>query len=432
MIGATVGKNGSDSIQRDGNSTNYKATCVDLFAGCGGLSLGLEQAGFKPLLVSELNEDARKTYMVNRKSLSDDLIEEGNIYNLNNNRLKRLRQRWGEVDLVAGGPPCQGFSGIGHRRTHSVAKKDIPSNHLYEEMIRVIRALQPKVFLFENVRGLLNSKWDDTGKKIWPDVFGAFSGLNRYTVRYSLVKSSDYGVPQNRPRVLLVGVRNQILPFSKGYYNEDAVEAGLLPGNTGPAPDLQDLLDDLVDKEYMKSNFVTKKYKNEWLNSVQQAYRENQIMKISLKKGHDLKEQEYSRHKKSIQEKFSFMIESKIRSMKDMPDEYRTNKFSQRVLPERWEEVGGSPNMTATSLPDDYVHYSEPRTLTVREWARLQGFPDWYEFCGKRTTGGVRRAGDPSKGIWDREVPKYTQIGNAVPVHLAKAVGHHLLEHFIN
>ena len=117
--------------------------------------------------------------------------------------------------------------------------------------------------------------------------------------------------------------------------------------------------------------------------------------------------------------------------MRDLPQRFRTNKFSQRLLPKRWEEVGGKPNMTATSLPDDYIHYSQPRTLTVREWARLQGFPDWYEFCGKRTTGGARRAGNPNEGNWDREVPKYTQIGNAVPVPLAEAVGNHILEKFI-
>jgi DNA (cytosine-5)-methyltransferase 1 len=84
------------------------------------------------------------------------------------------------------------------------------------------------------------------------------------------------------------------------------------------------------------------------------------------------------------------------------------------------------PTITATSLADDFVHFEQPRTLSVREWARLQCFPDWYQFSGPRTTGGVRRAGNPSMGIWDREVPKYTQIGNAVPVRLARAIGEHL------
>ena len=101
----------------------------------------------------------------------------------------------------------------------------------------------------------------------------------------------------------------------------------------------------------------------------------------------------------------------------------KTKKFAQRVLPAKWDEKG--PSITATSLPDDYVHFSQPRTLTVREWARLQGFPDYYRFAGSRTTGGIRRAGNPREGNFARELPKYTQIGNAVPVFLAKAVGEH-------
>ena len=92
-------------------------------------------------------------------------------------------------------------------------------------------------------------------------------------------------------------------------------------------------------------------------------------------------------------------------------------------MPRRWKDKG--PSITTCSLADDFVHYSEPRTLTVREWARLQTFPDWYQFAGNRTTGGLRRAGNPREQNFEREVPKYTQIGNAVPVKLGYELGKH-------
>ena len=139
-----------------------------------------------------------------------------------------------------------------------------------------------------------------------------------------------------------------------------------------------------------------------------------------MPKGAPVTEHEYSNHAPRIVDKFQAMIDSGG----EVPKQYQTKKFAQRVLPLRWGEAG--PTITATSLPDDYVHFSQPRILTVREWARLQMFPDWYEFAGKRSTGGVRRAGNPREGIFEREVPKYTQIGNAVPVGLAEAVGRHL------
>ena len=87
--------------------------------------------------------------------------------------------------------------------------------------------------------------------------------------------------------------------------------------------------------------------------------------------------------------------------------------------------------MTVTSLPDDYIHYSKPRTFSVREWARIQTFPDKHLFEGKRTTGGDRRAGNPSEGIWGRDVPKYTQIGNAIPPLMGKAIGEKI-QSFLN
>ena len=139
-------------------------------------------------------------------------------------------------------------------------------------------------------------------------------------------------------------------------------------------------------------------------------------------KGAELTEHQYGKHAPLIIEKFQHMIDNNG----EIPPHMRTKKFAQRVIPERWGHAG--PNITATSLADDYVHFSQPRVPTVREWARIQTFPDWYRFAGKRTTGGRRRAGDPSTGDWTREVPKYTQIGNAVPVLLGEAVGLHLRE----
>ena len=129
---------------------------------------------------------------------------------------------------------------------------------------------------------------------------------------------------------------------------------------------------------------------------------QRQMRKVgSRKRGDELREQVYTRHSGRIKDKFKYMIEhdGKIRKRD------QTKKFAQRVLPEEWDKETG-PTITVTSLPDDYVHPTLPRILTVREWARLQGFPDWYKFCGKRTTGGIRRAGNPKEGIFEREVPK--------------------------
>ncbi len=142
----------------------------------------------------------------------------------------------------------------------------------------------------------------------------------------------------------------------------------------------------------------------------------------TLGRGDALTEQEYSKHRPEIRKKFEYMIANNG----EIPAAMRTKKFAQRVLPKTWPDNG--PNITACSLPEDYVHYCQPRGPTVREWARIQTFPDWYIFTGPRTTGGRRRAGDPSLGIWTRDVPRYTQIGNAVPVLLAQKVGEHLVK----
>ena len=413
-----------------------RLTCIDLFAGCGGLSLGLEQAGFSPLFTCELNEHALQTYLMNRAQSHPHLLEAGfhcqdiktlttkarALTELNSRIRNDFGIEKGEVDLLVGGPPCQGFSGIGHRRSYSVDKEQLPSNHLFEDMAHMIHRVRPRAFLFENVRGLLNAKWtsDGVNGEIFQDVVATFENLKNYRIAWKLVFAKDYGVPQNRPRVLLVGLRKDVVVPNE-VESLDAVERGFLPKPVSDAaPSIEDLYSDLVDPNYCNGG-ATKTYPSEARTKIQKQLRRSQDGRRIARMGDALTEHEYSKHSPSIVEKFKAML---VSPTNEIPEQFRTKKFAQRVLPRTWGDTG--PSITATSLPDDYVHYGQPRSLTVREWARLQMFPDWYQFAGKRTTGGLRRAGNPREGIFDREVPKYTQIGNAVPVELARAVGQHL------
>jgi DNA (cytosine-5)-methyltransferase 1 len=408
-------------------------TVVDLFAGCGGLSLGLERAGFETVFVNELHPDAMKTFVMNRphSPIQNSKYQVLDILKLTRKKAEltslaaHLNKEYRGIDLVVGGPPCQGFSGIGHRRTFEVTKEDIPTNYLYREMAKVVTEIAPKAFVFENVRGLLTSRWTPDGEKgeIWKDVLKTFSKITvkvngktlSYQIGFELVYAKDYGVPQNRPRIVMIGIREDI-PVTT---NSKLVGNGLLPQPTGGAPDPYDLLSDLVDPKWVPGG-STLVYPKEARSSFQKLLRDDPTTGKIFAKGAPVSDHEYSNHSELVMKKFQYMIDHDG----NIPPSMKTKKFAQRLLPEKWGQ--GGPNITATSLPDDYVHFSQPRVLTVREWARLQTFPDWYEFNGKRTTGGRRRAGDLEVGDWTRDLPKYTQIGNAVPVLLGEAIGNHI------
>ena len=394
---------------------------VDLFAGAGGLSLGLEQAGFAPVHVNEVNADSLETYLMNRDAGHPLLRERQNSVDIRRTTQKPdgirrlaagLRDDYGivsgDLDLVAGGPPCQGYSTIGNRRTFDVQREDLPYNHLYRDMADVIRGLRPRAFLFENVAGLLSGRWTRGGRRgeIWSDVRSAFGALE-YRIGWGLLLSSDYGVPQNRPRVIMVGMREDLSDAS------GLSDDGLLPKPSGTAPpDPPDVISDLADPDYAGKE-STDEYPAGPSTPIQREFREDGG-------GPVLTEHVYTKHRDRIVDRFSYMIGHGGRRRAGDS----TKKFHQRVLPERWPESG--PNMTFTTNPCDFVHYCQPRQLTVREYARFQTFPDSYAFHGNASVGGRRRAGDPDKEVWDRAAPKYTQIGNAVPVRLARAIGGHL------
>jgi len=244
---------------------NKKITFIDLFAGCGGLSLGLENADFFPLYVNELNKDAMETYLINReqhyphlrekynsRDIKNVIKEEHFFDELLNNFEKDFNRdfRKNSVDLIAGGPPCQGFSGIGIRRSYSVDKVQLPSNHLFEDMAFFVHKINPKMFLFENVEGLLRAKWTKEGLKgeIFKQVLETFKKIPGYSVKYKLVYAKDYGVPQNRPRVLIIGIRNDISQNLTD--EEDPVMSGYFPFPTSDYPNIEDIFSDLIDNNF--------------------------------------------------------------------------------------------------------------------------------------------------------------------------------------
>jgi DNA (cytosine-5)-methyltransferase 1 len=206
-----------------------------------------------------------------------------------------------------------------------------------------------------------------------------------------------------------MGVRSDVGKYS----NQEFVSE--MMSHSSAAPSIADVLSDLVDQDWHPGG-LTDRYPRGAESIFQENMRTTKTGLV-LHSGEPVSEHLYSKHSEKVIEKFTYMLEHNGEIAEDM----KTKKFAQRLLPAEWGPRG--PHITATSLPDDYIHYKQPRTLTVREWARLQTFPDWYQFVGPRTTGGRRRAGDPSIGDWVRDLPKYTQIGNAVPVNLAKAIG---------
>jgi DNA (cytosine-5)-methyltransferase 1 len=326
---------------------NKRLKVMDLFAGCGGLSLGLEQAGFDPVFVNELNDDARKTYIQNRVEAHPHLEEPGFHSSdvkemvLDKKYLPALEKRLvadfgiahGELDLLVGGPPCQGFSGIGHRRSYSVEKEQLPSNHLFQDMASIVHNLRPRAFLFENVRGLLYAQWNADGGKgeIFDEVLGTFQRIPGYSVAYSVVYAKDYGVPQNRPRVLMVGFRDDVGgDLAREGNPEDAVARGYLPRGQGGAPDLIDLLGDLVDPNYENGGSTTK-YPASAQTAVQKQLRTPFGGGSPLRKGAPLTEHEYSKHNDHVLAKFRAMHAGNGR----LPEKFRTKKFAQRMLPAR-------------------------------------------------------------------------------------------------
>lgn len=383
-------------------------TYIDLFAGCGGLSLGLHNAGWKGLFAIEKSPDAFKTLkhnLIDNKNhfnwptwLPKESIEIDKAIKLYKDNLEKLKNK---VDLVAGGPPCQGFSMAGRRNEND------QRNNLIKSYIDFIKIIKPKILFFENVKGFTMEfkKNKDKGKEYSSYVENA---LNRagYYVKGELVNFGEYGIPQKRTRFILVGVRKDLANASKELAEtffstiKENRHSFLSEKNLTVNTNLKDAISDLLKANGLKESPDTKSFQAGTYSKVQSPY---QILMREGVKNDIADSHRFPKHRPDIIEKFDVILKT-CRKNKDIDAKTRErfNIKKHTIIP--LDKNDKSP--TITTLPDDYIHYSEPRILTVREYARIQSFPDWYHFQGKYTTGGKRRT---------QEVPRYSQIGNAIP-----------------
>jgi DNA (cytosine-5)-methyltransferase 1 len=481
-----------------------KLRFLDLFAGCGGLSLGLQRAGLESAAAVERSPMAAETHFKNFHLRDEDwdeglwttvlasAEEEGShalqvefgtvvadVWDLlkDPKAMGKLGEAKGESapDVIVGGPPCQGFSMAGRRDPQD------RRNQLPWAFLDFVKRLNPKAVVIENVAGinmafasrggieppfkLLKRELEETGKG--------------YVVQSVEVNARSFGIPQNRPRMMLLGFRKDLAvarraasprhsldlwrsvdafdAMSEG--NDPAMGRLLVPevgARTGGIARNRELhaieaLSDLSKSGYRKVDYRYAKFRYAAAmrrgvprdlvsppNHVPRRHSERVVQRFALY--HFMAKMEIPTRVLGIRPDHASaqgarsQIEQELRKAKYDPtsrlpnrrfvgpdDEtladviirLSTRKHTQRVVPRK------GPAPTVVTLPDDYIHPKEPRIMTVRELARIQSFPDWFEFRSKETTGSHRRR---------VEVPQYSQVGNAVPPLMAEAIGDLLCE----
>ena len=386
---------------------------IDLFAGAGGLSLGLHKAGLTGVFAVERNKDAFETLkynLIDKKSHFEwpEWLDQKNwdILELLEKHSLELSNLKGNVDLVVGGPPCQGFSMAGKRQNDDVR------NQLMHSYIEIVRLVQPKFLFFENVQGFtVDFKGEDTLKNYSNILLDELKNMG-YKVECQIIMMSEFGVPQNRKRFILFASKDKLRKsfFDILTYNRD----NFLKDRRLKLPiTVSQAIDDLKYEHGVVDSQDTKNFKNGTYGKVKSSYQ--RLMKKNIGKKSIPDSHRFAKHREETVELFERLMQASDKVLRITPQMDMVKGLKKRgVTPLKEKSVCN----TITSIPDDYIHYAEPRIMTVREHARIQSFPDEYEFKGPYTTGGERRKID---------VPRYTQVANAVPPLFAEQVGNVIL-----
>ena len=388
-----------------------KYTFIDLFAGCGGLSEGFYREGFKALAHVEINHFACETLRTRMKHYgykdidkeviehditADDIIEK--IDNAVNGR---------DVDMIIGGPPCQAYSTAGRVRD-KVGMATDARNYLFESYVKILEHYRPKLFVFENVTGILSAKAN--GKAIFPQVIKALG--KEYKVigdpETILFNTANYGVPQIRKRIIIMGVRKDIDGIEANELYQNVIKTHYDPdmpekerGKLKKYVDVRQAVGDLppvLPGEDASTDYFNYPCDNEFLN------------RIGTKGISPLMDHICRKNNDTDRERFRVMIENHWsfgemrRARPDLEHEH-ARVFDNSYVVQWWELP--SKTILAHIHKDgfQFIHpdYNQARTFTVREAARIQSFPDDFVFEGSRGE-------------------KYKQIGNAVPCLFAEAL----------
>ncbi|SSQ09241.1 modification methylase (Cytosine-specific methyltransferase)(HpaIIM-like) [Acinetobacter baumannii] len=346
------------SIQEQDLFASYKPRVVSLFSGCGGLDLGFEKAGYDIVFANDIEKSVKETYEYNiGKILIKSIVD-----------VDKEKEIPNDIDVVLAGIPCQPFSNAGNR-----GSMEDDRGQLFLQVMQVIDIKKPKVVIFENVKGFLSAK-DDQGL-FMPERLSNELDAHGYSTHWKLLNASDYGVPQNRQRVFIVGIRKDLgkdFQFPEPLQNKEELTVGSVINKPFP-----------IDEE-----------EEHWSLSPQAI----ELQKF-IPPGGSWKNVPYEH------------LPERLKKIRDDMQKYRSPNFYRRFDE---HEIMGTITAAATPENSGILHPHKPRRYTVREIARFQSFPDTFKFLGESTA------------------KKYKMIGNAVPpelaFHVANALKNQLFE----